>query len=46
MKRRTLYIRVIAFALVTGMASCAKKLDLFPQNDLTPANNLCYCCGL
>jgi len=35
MKRSTIIYTVIALALTTGIASCAKKLDLFPQNDLT-----------
>ncbi len=37
MKLRTIIYFVAAAGLVTCMASCAKKLDLFPQNDLTPA---------
>src|SRR6476646_5639058 len=36
MKRSTIIYSVIALAVTAGMASCAKKLDLFPQNDLTP----------
>jgi hypothetical protein len=35
MKRSTIIYTVIAFAVTAGLASCAKKLDLFPQNDLT-----------
>ena len=36
MKRRTIIQIAIALVIATGLASCAKKLDLFPQNDLTP----------
>ncbi|HEV8286512.1 MAG TPA: RagB/SusD family nutrient uptake outer membrane protein [Chitinophagaceae bacterium] len=36
MKNRTIKNLVIAFAVVSGFTSCEKKLDLFPQNDLTP----------
>ncbi len=35
MKRRTIIHTAIALVFITGLASCAKKLDLFPQNDLT-----------
>ncbi|MDQ6814645.1 MAG: RagB/SusD family nutrient uptake outer membrane protein [Bacteroidota bacterium] len=36
MKNRTINI-LVAFVGVSAIASCAKKLDLFPQNDLTSA---------
>ena len=36
MKRITIIHTAIALVIVGALASCAKKLDLFPQNDLTP----------
>lgn len=36
MKSRIIIILLIAVVAVLAASSCAKKLDLFPQNDLTP----------
>lgn len=36
MKSRIINSFVIIAAVALGVSSCAKKLDLFPQNDLTP----------
>ena len=36
MKRKTLSKIFIASVAIFAVTSCAKKLDLFPQNDLTP----------
>ncbi len=36
MKSRIIIILLIAVVAVLAVSSCAKKLDLFPQNDLTP----------
>lgn len=36
MKSRILLILLVAVVAVLAVSSCAKKLDLFPQNDLTP----------
>jgi hypothetical protein len=37
MKTRTNKNLLIASVVIASVTSCAKKLDLFPQNDLTPA---------
>ena len=37
MKNRTIHILILAFVAALAATSCAKKLDLFPQNDLTSA---------
>lgn len=36
MKRNIINRFLIVAAVAVGVASCSKKLDLFPQNDLTP----------
>ena len=36
MKNRTIKNLALAFVAAVTVTSCAKKLDLFPQNDLTP----------
>lgn len=36
MRSKTMNKLVLAVAVLVVMASCSKKLDLFPQNDLTP----------
>jgi starch-binding outer membrane protein, SusD/RagB family len=36
MKHNKISIIVVAFSAIMILASCAKKLDLFPQNDFTP----------
>jgi hypothetical protein len=45
MKLKTINKLVIACATVFAMASCAKKLDLYPQNDLTPATTYATAAG-
>lgn len=37
MKSKTIIKFMFAFVAISAATSCAKKLDLFPQNDLTPA---------
>ena len=37
MKTKNIFKLMLAAAVITAATSCAKKLDLFPQNDLTPA---------
>jgi len=36
MNNRTIKKLLVAFVAITSIASCSKKLDLFPQNELTP----------
>ncbi len=45
MKSKTLIKYILAVTLVVSAASCAKKLDLFPQNDLTPVNTYSNAAG-
>lgn len=45
MKLKTINIFVIGCAAVLTIASCAKKLDLYPQNDLTPATTYSTAAG-
>lgn len=45
MKSKTLIKYTLAIALIISVASCAKKLDLFPQNDLTPVNTYSTAAG-
>lgn len=45
MKSKTLIKYLLATTLVVSAASCAKKLDLFPQNDLTPVNTYSTAAG-
>ena len=45
MKYKLIIYTVIALAITSGLVSCAKKLDLFPQNDLTPATTYATASG-
>lgn len=45
MKRNSVIYTALALALTAGMVSCAKKLDLFPQNDLTPETTYANAAG-
>ncbi len=45
MNSKTFIKYTLAIALVISVASCAKKLDLFPQNDLTPVNTYSTAAG-
>jgi len=43
--KRTINKLIIALAAVVTVSSCAKKLDLFPQNDLTPEKTYATAAG-
>ncbi len=45
MKSKTLIKWMFAIVVVATATSCAKKLDLFPQNDLTPATTYSNAAG-
>jgi starch-binding outer membrane protein, SusD/RagB family len=45
MKSTTIRNLLLAFVAVSFMTSCAKKLDLFPQNDLTPVTTYSTAAG-
>ena len=45
MKSSIIKYSVIALVATTLMTSCAKKLDLFPQNDLTPEKTFSTAAG-
>jgi len=45
MKSKTLIKYLLATTLIVATTSCAKKLDLFPQNDLTPVNTYSTAAG-
>ena len=45
MKSKTIKNFLVAFIAVSLVTSCAKKLDLFPQNDLTPEKTFATAAG-
>jgi hypothetical protein len=45
MKRKTIHQLVIGCVAMVMLGSCAKKLDLYPQNDLTPATTYATAAG-
>lgn len=45
MKNKTIIKLMLALVVAVAATSCAKKLDLFPQNDLTPATTYSNAAG-
>lgn len=45
MKNKTIIKLMLALVVAAAATSCAKKLDLFPQNDLTPATTYSNAAG-
>jgi len=45
MKSKTIIKYMFALVVASAATSCAKKLDLFPQNDLTPATTYSNAAG-